>query len=176
MATDKVSSLSKTNRKRYAASVMAKTWKHVGCLKIWGVDMIDKVKIYLADICLSVYLGMTVFIGWDGGNILIQILLFFTCLYAITQHKGQLFSDIIIWGMCLKSCLILKSEKTNQNDISSNQSHLESQDASLCSEYLAMATDKVSSLSKTNRKRYAATLQLCNSATLKLCDHDLARA
>ena len=168
MATDKVSSLSKTNRKRYAASVMAKTWKHVGCLKIWSVNMIDKVTIYLADICLSVYLGLTVFIGWDVGNILIQILLISTCLYTITQHKGQLFSDIIIWGMCLKMGSILKFENINQNDISSTQSHLESQDASLCSEYLAMATDKVQSLSKTNRKRYAATL--------KLCDHDPARA
>ena len=168
MATDKVSSLSKTKRKRFAASVMAKTWKHVGCLKIWSINMIDKVKIYLADICLSVYLGMTVFIGWDGGNISIQISLFFTCLYTITQHKGQLFSDIMKREMCLKMVSILKSGNTNQNDISSTQSHLESQDASLCSEYLAMATDKVQSLSKTNRKRYAATL--------KLCDHDLARA
>jgi hypothetical protein len=130
--------------------------------------MIDKVKIYLADICLSGYLGMTVLDGWESGNVLIQILLFFTCLYTITQHKGQLFSDIIMWGMCLKLGLILRSDHKNQNEISSTQSHLESQDASLCSEYLAMATDKVQSLSKTNRKRYAATL--------KLCDHDLARA
>ena len=168
MATDKVSSLSKTNRKRYVASVMDKTLKHAGCLKIWSVKMIGKVTTYLADICLFCYLGLTVLMGWRYGNFSIQILLISTCLYTFTQHRGQLFSDIIEWGMCPKKVANLRSVYCKQNILSSTESHLESQDTSSCSEYLAMATDKVQSLSKTNRKRYVATQTLC--------DHDLVRA
>ena len=53
--------------------------------------MIDKVTIYLADICLSVYLGLTVFIGWDVGNILIQTLLISVLIHNNTTQGTVIF-------------------------------------------------------------------------------------
>jgi hypothetical protein len=133
MATDKVSSLSKTTRKRSDASVMVKTWKHTECLKFWSVKMIEKVRHYLTDILLLSYLVLTVYGGICDGNVLLLITGATSCIYTISQHKGQLFSDIIIWGMCLKSALTLHCEIKSLNAISCITSHLEGEDAEVCS-------------------------------------------
>jgi len=130
--------------------------------------MIEKVRHYLTDVLLLAYLVQMVYGVMPSSNVYLLISCATACFYTITQHKEQLFSDIIKWGMCLTNALIWYFGKIYRNAISSIKSHLEAEDAELCSWHLAMATDKVQSLSKTTRKR--------SDATLKLCDHDLARA